>query len=65
MIAKAYERNPLLVNIKSISGDTWCMDGVMGGDGENRDLTPIEANFCKIMDIKADRRVAENASIRK
>lgn len=58
MIATAYERNPDLANVKLTSGETWCIDGVMGGEGNKRNLTEIEDEFCNIMGIKPDRRHA-------
>lgn len=61
-IATAYERNRDLANIKSTSGYAWCIDGIMGGDGDKRELEPFEQDFCKVMDIRADRREAINAN---
>ena len=61
MIAIAYERNHELANINSTSR-SWCIDGIMGGDGGKRKLTDEENNFCSIMGVKADRKYAINAS---
>ena len=61
-IATAKERNPELINEKSTSSFGWCIDGIMGGDGEERDLEPHEEVFCKIMGIKADRKEANENS---
>ena len=58
MIATAYERNRDLANIKLTSGETWCIDGVIGGEGNKRKLTKAESDFCSVMGITADRRQA-------
>ena len=58
MIVTAYNRNRELVNIKSKSGSQWCIDGIRGGEGNERELTQIESDFCSMMGLKPDKRQA-------
>ena len=58
LIARAYQRNRNLANIRLVSGETWVIDGVMGGVGRRRTLAEEEREFSRIMGIEPDRKSA-------